>query len=96
METKLRSLSKAVEKIPEWELCYIVNDDPSGLSQKEISQVHDFYKSYEEAGLHIQFIVPADKKWESYFSHYPAFGLPGSVVDCDVLYYANDDVISKS
>lgn len=76
---------KVVEQIPTWALPYIINDDASGLNDEEIELVKEFYSSYEKNGLHIEIVSPHDDEY-GYFSHYPAFGLPTNVIDCDVLY----------
>lgn len=78
-------MEKVVERIPSWALCYIVNGDPEGLTNEDLAQVQGFYDSYRKAGYQIEIISPHEDD-EGYFSRYPAFGLPGDVIDCDVLY----------
>lgn len=82
-------MESVVERIPGWSLCYIVNGDATGLSEEDLKMVHDFYENYRKEGMEIQGIYPVKDEAgnsEEYFSRFPAFGLPGEVVDCDVLY----------
>lgn len=77
-------MKKTTEKIPSWSLCYLINGDASGLTDEEIRDADRWYKE-----LRVQIISPVvdeDGNIQPYFSHYPAFGLPAEVVDCDILY----------
>lgn len=76
-------MERIIERIPSWALNYIINGESEGLTVDEEIMVHTFYESYNKNGHEIQVVSPHD---ESYFSNYPAFGLPCEVVDCDVLY----------
>lgn len=83
-------MEKVVERIPTWALCYIINGDPSGLEDDDIAKVDNFFKSYERIGCPIQIVSPIVEDENAgphaYFSHYPAFGLPCEVEDCEVLF----------
>ena len=64
--------------------CYIVNGDASGLTEEEIQTIDRWYK-----GIGVQVVSPVmddECGTQPYFSHYPAFGLPTEVVDCDIYY----------
>jgi len=77
-------MEKTTEKIPTWSLCYLVNDDASGLTDEEIQSIDHWCKN-----LGVQIVSPCmDDECDThpYFSHCPAFGLPTEVVDCDILY----------
>ena len=77
-------MEKTTEKIPTWSLCYIVNGDASGLTEEEIQTIDRWYK-----GIGVQVVSPVmddECGTQPYFSHYPAFGLPTEVVDCDIYY----------
>lgn len=77
-------MKKTTEKIPSWSLCYFINGDASGLTDEEIRDADRWYKK-----LRVQIISPVvdeEGNIQPYFSHYPAFGLPAEVVDCDILY----------
>lgn len=77
-------MKKTTEKIPSWSLCYLINGDASGLTDEEIRDADRWYKE-----LRVQIISPVvdeDGNIQPYFSHYPVFGLPAEVVDCDILY----------
>lgn len=77
-------MEKTTEKIPTWSLCYLVNGDASGLTEVEIHTIDRWCKE-----LGVQIVSPCmddECNLQPYFSHYPAFGLPTEVVDCDILY----------
>lgn len=78
-------MEKVVERIPTWALCYIINCDPTGLTDEDIAQVQGFYEAYRKTGCQIEIISPHED-CEGYFSRCPAFGLAGEVTDCDVLF----------
>ena len=73
-----------VERIPTWALCYLVNDDPSGLSEEDIRMVDEFVNKNN-----VSIVDPVrtneDGDFHEYFSHYPAFGLGTDVVDCNIV-----------
>ena len=70
-------MNRSIEAIPTWALCYIINGDASGLTD-------------EESKNNIEIVSPRyneDMCTEPYFSHYPFFGLPTEVEDCDIIYH---------
>ena len=73
----------ATEPIPTWALCYLINGDPTGLTDDEIAMIDKWY-----ADNKVQTVTTASEaEGESnpYFSHFPAFGLPAEVTDCHVM-----------
>ena len=77
-------MEKTTEKIPTWSLCYLVNGDASGLTDEELQTIDRWYK---DMGVQVVSPVMDDEcGTQHYFSHYPTFGLPAEVVDCDILY----------
>ena len=75
-----------VEPIPTWALCYLINDDRSGLTEDEISMIDRWYTSNKV--VTITTASEDDGECQPYFSHYPAFGLPTEVIDCSVMIMA--------
>ena len=75
----------SIERIPTWALCYLINSDPSGLNEEDIKMIDKWCK---ENGISV-LSTASDQEGESepYFTHYPAFGLPTDVVDCNVSIY---------
>lgn len=69
-------------RIPSWALCYLVNNDPEGLTDDEITRVNDWC-----ATNHIVEVAPPTyPNCDAYFTAYPEFGdWPCEVYDCDVL-----------
>lgn len=77
-------MNKTTEKIPTWSLGYIINGDMTGLTDEEIRMIDNWYKEWK-----IQSVSPVtDEEGNAlpYFSHYPLFGLPAEVEDCEILY----------
>lgn len=67
------------EKIPTWALCYLINDDPTGLTDEDKELADDYCKRLGTNGAPV-----FDPKGEPYFSSYPAFGLATEVEDTDI------------
>ena len=63
---------ETIEKIPTWALCYIINGDPTGLSDEK---------------WQVEIVSPLSQDGNASFSHYPAFGLPAEVEECKVIYH---------
>lgn len=81
---------KTTEKIPTWSLCYLINDDASGLTDEEIRMIDTWLNDWE-----VQIVSPVtdgEGNAQPYFSHCPLFGLPTEVEDCDIL-FTNDNPI---
>lgn len=62
---------ETIEKIPTWALCYIINGDPTGLSDEDIKMVDGFMQKWQ-----VEIVSPLSQDGNASFSHYPAFGLP--------------------
>jgi hypothetical protein len=76
-------LSPIIEPIPTWALCYLINGDPTGLTDDEIAMIDKWY-----ADNKVQTVTTASEaegECHPYFSHFPAFGLPAEVTDCHVM-----------
>lgn len=67
------------EAVPTWALNYIVNGDATNLDEDEIDMIDGWLQK-----ARIEIVSPRDE--DPYFTHYPAFGLPTDVIDCDVIY----------
>lgn len=77
-------MNKTTEKIPTWSLCYLINGDTTGLTEDEINMIDQWTSDWQ-----VQIVSPfTDEEGNAhpYFSHYPLFGLPTEVEDCDILY----------
>lgn len=62
-------------QLPTWALCYIFNNDSSGLSDDEVQQVDSWYDGYTGG---VTVALSADN--ESSFTTSPEFGL---ACDCE-------------
>ena len=81
-------MNKTTEKIPTWSLCYLINGDTTGLTDDEIRMIDKWMNDWQ-----VRIVSPltnGDGNAQPYFSHYPLFGLPAEVEDCDIL-YLNDN-----
>lgn len=76
-------MERTTEKIPTWALCYLINSDPTGLTDEDIRMIDEWYERNK-----VTIVCTAsdlEGNCNPYFTHYPAFGLPTDVIDCDVL-----------
>lgn len=88
----MNDLRSAIELIPEWALCYLINGDRTNLTEEDLKDIKGFYESYERCGCVIESIEPVedeDNPWKASYSDFPAFGKPGNVVYCYVFYIQN-------
>ena len=77
-------MDKIIEKIPSWALCYLVNADPSGLTDEDIKLVDD-YCERKNIGIVCPINDSIEEEMQPYFTAYPAFGLACDVVDCIII-----------
>ena len=70
---------ESVENIPTWSLPYLINDDPTGLTDEEIKMVDDFVKQWQ-----VQTVSPIEVNGEVQpeLSSYPLFGQAAEVEPC--------------
>ncbi|WP_290388472.1 hypothetical protein [uncultured Duncaniella sp.] len=76
---------KTTESIPAWALGYCINGDTTGLADEEISMIDKWMRDW-----HVEIISPItdeEGNYHPYFTHYPLFGLPTNVIDCDIIYH---------
>jgi hypothetical protein len=77
-------MEKIVEKLPTWSLSYLVNADPSGLTDEDVKLVDAWCDRNN-----VQLVCPINDSVEAdmqpYFTPFPAFGKACDVIDCIVL-----------
>ncbi|WP_270531260.1 DUF6926 domain-containing protein [Phocaeicola plebeius] len=81
-------MNRTTEKIPTWSLGYIINGDATALTDDEVQTIDRWMKQWQ-----VQDVSPlTDKEGNAqpYFTHYPLFGLPTEVEDCEILYLNNN------
>ena len=76
---------ETMEKIPTWALCYIINGDPTELSDEDIKMIDGFMQKWQ-----VEIVSPLSQDGNASFSHYPAFGLPVEVEECKVIYHSEN------
>ena len=72
--------------VPTYALPYLINADPSGLSDEEIAAIDEWYAGLEVAGLSFTLDV-VDSQAAPYFSNCPVFGLPAECERVAVTYF---------
>lgn len=79
-------MKRNIEPVPVWALCYIINGDPTGLTDEEARMVDEVMCKNK-----IEVVSPIyndDMNAEPYFCSFPLFGLPTEVEDCGIIYHA--------
>ena len=82
-------MNRSTEKIPTWSLCYLINGDATALTDDEIRMVDEWGSQWQ-----VEIVSPLmdeDGSTHPYFSHFPLFGLPTDVEDCEIL-FNNDNL----
>lgn len=75
------TMNKSIEKIPTYALPYLVNGDPTNLTDEEQQEIDNIIREQ-----HIEIVSPNEDA-EPYFSSAPFFGLPTEVEDCTIIYH---------
>ena len=72
-----------IECIPTWALCYLINSDPTGLTDEEIEMIDKWHTANNVMNV----CTASEQEGECYpyFSHCPAFGLATEVIACHVM-----------
>lgn len=66
---------RTTEKIPDWAICALINDDWDGLTDEDIDTISEW-----QSRSRLIVISPTD--YNEYFTSTPAFGKPCNVIDC--------------
>lgn len=80
--------------IPTWALCYLVNGDASGLSQREIDQIDTWAKSFSPSDPKQHFLLSTES--EEYFASNPEFGLPATCVQGTVVIAVDESEVCEN
>ena len=65
--------------VPAWALCYLINGDPTGLYEDDITQADNWMKKE-----HIAVVCPPEEE-QTDFNAFPSFGLPCATYNCSCL-----------
>lgn len=68
-------MARSVEKIPDWALCALINDDWTGINDDDFELIAEWQNKSR-----LVVISPTD--YDEYFTSVPAFGKPCIVMDC--------------
>lgn len=69
--------------IPTWALCYLINSDPSGLTDEEMAVIDQW--STENNVMTVCTASEQEGECVPLLHPLSAFGLPTEVVDCNVM-----------
>lgn len=72
------------EKIPVWALCAIFNGDRTGLTVEDEKVLDEWLSQDWLTGATFEIVHDDNGDYDSYFSHYPAFGLGSDVVEVNI------------
>jgi hypothetical protein len=82
----MKTISEYSLKMPGHSICYLINNDPSELEDKEIKEIDNYMKQYYQEAKEVKgYVIFSPGEEESYFCRSPEFGLPGMVIDCTLL-----------
>lgn len=77
-------MKKVVERIPTYALGYMVNGDPTSLTDEEVKEIDTLCRERK-----IELVCPISETIEGgvlpYFSSSPLFGKPTEVEDCIII-----------
>lgn len=86
----MRIVKEFEEKVPTWALCYLVNNDWSGIEEEDKELVDKFWDKYQRKADMFNCVVtlnfPDNIDEDKYFSPTPSFGGACDVVDCAVVF----------
>lgn len=77
-------MEKSIEAMPCYALPYLVNGDPTGLTDEEINDIDEIRSRRK-----IYDVIPFsddEPQGQPYFSSVPFFGKPTEVADCIVMF----------
>lgn len=74
---------KTIEKVPTWAMCYLINDDPEGITDEEKAEIDEWWEKNRVEICSPIFDENGD--WDNYFTTHPLFGKATDVVDCEIL-----------
>lgn len=96
----LSHIQRKLEKLdwgddfPQWALCYVVNSDPSGLSDEDIAEVDQWLAKKSDVldldGAEFGHFAFGE---DTGFYHYPAFGLGCDCVHWEIWGYKHSDIL---
>lgn len=86
----MKTINQEYARIPTWALNALVNNDYSGLDEREESQIESFLWGIRTTcdSLNCTYILSFDDI--EYFTWNPEFGIGCNAVDCTILYVTED------
>ena len=82
----MKTIENYKVEIPTYALCYLVNDDASGLENNEIKAIDSYMQEYYDMAKKFNgHVIFSCGEGEGSFNHFPAFGLACETVECEIL-----------
>lgn len=87
----MKILESYKEDIPAYALTSLINDDASGIDEKDVENTDRFMKWFDERAKELGGHVTIDcGEEEPSFTHNPAFGLACDTVPCEIHIFGGD------
>lgn len=82
----MKTLESYTEQIPVYAMCYLHNDDASGLQDNEIAEIDSYFQQFYDRAkeLNAHVIIGCNDD-EGSFTHRPAFGLACDCIETEIL-----------
>ena len=82
----MKTLESYTENIPVYAMCYLHNDDASGLKDEDIKATDNFLQWYYDRAKELKgHVIIGCNDDEGSFTHRPAFGLACNCVETEIL-----------
>ena len=82
----METIESYTVEVPEYSLCYIINDDASGLNDEEVKNIDTFMQEYYDRASELKgHVIFSTTEEEGSFNPFPEFGLACNTVTCKIL-----------
>ena len=82
----METIESYTVEVPEYALCYIVNNDASGLNDEDIKNTDNFMEEYYDRASELKgHVIFSTTEEEGSFNPFPEFGLACNTVTCKIL-----------
>ena len=82
----MKTIEEHTVNMPEYALCYIHNNDASGIEEADIKAIDDYLQQYYDKAAEINgHVIIGCNDAECFFTWHPAFGLACTCVETEIL-----------
>ena len=87
----MKTIEDYKERIPDYALSYLVNNDSSGIDDADVKAIDAFMQWYYDKAKEVNgYVIFACGDGDGSFDSRPAFGLACNTVECEILICVND------